>query len=148
MKVKDLIPQKEAPVTASEEITIQDGMKLMADNHIGSLVIVDNNQTPIGIITERDIFNLAYEHSSDIRHYKVGDHMTRDVIIGLLDDEIEYIANVITQKRIRHIPIMDEDNKLCGIVSIGDILKAKLDQAEIHTRYLTDYIKGMPSKRS
>jgi len=147
MQVKDLMPKKQAPITIMSEQSFQDGMKLMADHHIGSLVVVDQSKSPIGIITERDIFRLAHEHSSDIRSYKIGDYMTRDLIIGLPDDDIEYIANVITQKRIRHIPIMDENKKLCGILSIGDILKSKLEQAEIDTRYLREYIQGMPTNR-
>ena len=147
MQVKDLMPQKEAPITISPDQSFQDGMKLMADHRIGSLLVVDESQNPVGIITEHDIFRLAYEHSSDIRRYKISDYMTQDLIIGLPDDDIEYIANVITQKRIRHIPIMDENKKLCGILSIGDILKTKLEQAEIDTRYLREYIQGMPTNR-
>ena len=147
MQVKDLIKLKTSPITVQPGQTIQEAMKLLIDNKIGSLVVVEDSGNPIGIITERDIFNLAYSKSTDLMQLKVNDYMTSDLVIGVPDDDLGYIAQIITQNRIRHIPIIDNEKKLCGIISIGDIVKARLDLAEVHVRHLTDFIKGMPTNR-
>ena len=143
MKVKDLLDQvARTPVTIMENATIREAMKLLVDNNIGSLIVIDESGAPVGIITERDIFRLTYKHHGLIMEMKVADHMTTKMLIGLPADDIEYIAQVITQNRVRHIPILDENKKLSGIVSIGDVVKARLDLAQIKVRYLTEYITG------
>jgi len=143
MKVKDLLGQAaRTPVTVIGDASIREAMKLLVDNNIGSLIVVDEDGAPVGIITERDIFHLTYQHHGQIMDLKVADHMTTKMLIGLPADEIEYIAQVITQNRVRHIPIIDENKKLSGIVSIGDVVKARLDMAQIKVRYLTEYITG------
>ena len=143
MRVRDLLTQRQRPVvTITGEKSILDAMKLLTDQKIGALIVVDDSGDTIGILTERDIFRLAYKHKGQFMDMKVRDQMTRELIIGLPDDDVDYIAEVITQRRVRHIPIMDRDKKLCGIVSIGDIVKAQLTMAEVHVRYLTEYITG------
>lgn len=143
MRVKDLLGLAvRPPVTITGNKTIREAMRILVEHNIGSLIIVDNDGAPVGIITERDIFRLTYEHDGKIMDMNVTDHMTTKMLIGLPDDDVEYIAQVITQNRVRHIPIIDENNKLSGIVSIGDVVRAKLDLAEIHVRYLTEYITG------
>jgi CBS domain-containing protein len=67
--------------------------------------------------------------------------MTRDVIIGLVDDSLDYIMDLITERRIGHLPILDK-GKLMAIISIGDVVKTRTRLAEVDIRYLTDYIKG------
>lgn len=148
MQVKDLLKGKPPAITIARNATIQEAMQALIDNKIGSLVIMDRNDIPVGIITERDIFRLAHERCNDLMDLIVGDNMSTNLLIGLPDDNIEYIAGIITQNRIRHIPILDESRRLCGIISIGDIVKAKLDEAEVHARYLTEYILGGPVNRN
>jgi CBS domain-containing protein len=143
MKVKDLLSRAtRPPVTTAGDATIREAMKSLIENNIGCLIVIDDARAPIGIITERDIFRLGYKYNGKILHMKVSDHMTRKLIIGVPEDNIDYIAQVITQNRIRHIPILDETEQLCGIVSIGDVVKARMDLAEVHMRYLTEYITG------
>lgn len=143
MQVKDLLSRAvRPPVTVSGDKTIREAMRLLVENNIGSLIVVDSDGLPVGIITERDIFRLTYQHHGKIMDMNVADHMTSKMLIGLPDDNIDYIAQVITQNRVRHVPIINEDGRLSGIVSIGDVVKARLDLAEIHVRYLTEYITG------
>ena len=144
MQVKDLLKSRPSPITVKSDQTIQEAMQLLIDNKIGSLVVVDDKGDPEGIITERDIFRLAYTNCADLMQLSVKDHMSDRLVIGLPDDDIDYIARIITQNRIRHIPILDEDKKLCGLISIGDVVKARLDEARVHARYLTEYIMGSP----
>ncbi|MFZ5981734.1 MAG: CBS domain-containing protein, partial [Candidatus Zixiibacteriota bacterium] len=87
-----------------------------------------------------------YETPIDFRVFKVGQLMTTDVIVGLLEDELAYIAGLMTNNRIRHIPVVDK-NHLIGIVSVGDIVKTQMEHIEIENRYLREYLSsGYPGK--
>jgi CBS domain-containing protein len=70
--------------------------------------------------------------------------MTEDLIIGVPEDDLEYVMNVMTQQRIRHLPILDGD-ELAGLISIGDVVKSQITQAEAEIRYLHSYITGSPT---
>ncbi len=143
MTVKDILEKTKRPViTITGDKTIRDAMKVLIDNKIGSVVVIGDAGDPVGILTERDVFRLCYESTGDIMDMKISDHMTVNLLIGVPDDDIEYIASVITNKRVRHIPIIDEKKRLCGLISIGDIVKARMKQAEVHVRYLQEYITG------
>lgn len=143
MKVKDILKTAGRPVvTITGDKTIREAMKLLHDHKIGSVVVVKNDNDPVGILTERDVFRICYEFAGDFMNMKIGDHMTADLLIGVPDDDIDYIASVITTRRVRHIPIIDENKKLCGLISIGDIVKARMKQAEVDVRYLQEYITG------
>lgn len=143
MKVKDILGKTGRPVvTMAEDKTVGNAMKLLNANKIGSVVVVNQDGDPVGIFTERDIFRLCYRYDSAVKSLKVADHMTTDLLVGIPEDDVDYIAAVITNKHVRHIPIIDENRKLCGLISIGDIVKTKMKQAEIQVRYLTEYIMG------
>jgi CBS domain-containing protein len=68
--------------------------------------------------------------------------MTTDLIIGIPDDEISYVMGIMTKNKIRHLPILD-DAKLVGIISIGDVVSASIDETQAENRMLTDYVHGM-----
>jgi CBS domain-containing protein len=139
MKAKDIIAKKGSAVyTGSPSFTVKDALDSLLKYKVGALVIVDDTQCPVGIISEKDILRLAREHD-DWRDLTVGDYMTKNLIIGLTDDSVEYIMSLMTINRIRHIPIMDQ-GILAGMISIGDIVKAQLKNIKAENRYLTDYI--------
>jgi CBS domain-containing protein len=143
MKVKDILDKAKRPViTITGDKTIRDAMKLLHDHKIGSVVIVNTDNDPVGILTERDVFRICYEHGGDFMKMKIADRMTTELMIGVPEDEIDYIASVITTRRVRHIPIINEQKELVGLISIGDIVKAKMKQAEVHVRYLQEFITG------
>lgn len=145
MKIKDIIQNaQKSPVTINDSQSIGEAMRKLEKNKIGSLIVCDSDDKATGIITERDIFRLMCKFNCDITDKKIADHMSRRLVIGLPDDDINYIGQIMTKNRIRHIPIMDEEKNLCGIVSIGDILKAELEEAAVHARYLNEYITGVP----
>lgn len=127
MKIKDLIKSKPPPVTIHFSKTIQDAMRELIDNKIGSLIVVDDSRQPIGIITERDIFHLAYRFRGDMMDMKIDDNMTCKLVLGRTDDDLEYVGQILTLNRIRHLPVVDDKNQLCGIISIGDIVKARAE---------------------
>ena len=96
----------------------------------------------MGIITERDILRETAERCEEIRDRLVGEVMTRDVIIGVPDDDLDYVMGVMTKNRIRHLPVMDESG-LIGIISIGDVVNAHLRNTAFENRMLKDYIHGV-----
>ncbi|MCK5126570.1 MAG: CBS domain-containing protein [candidate division Zixibacteria bacterium] len=143
MQVKDILDDYHRhPITIQESDTLGIAMDLLEKNKIGALLVCNSKEEPVGILTERDILRNVYANRTDISSHSVKDNMSTNLVIGVPDDHIEYIAKMITENRIRHIPIIDDNNKLCGIVSIGDIVKAKVEKAEGEVRYLQEYITG------
>ena len=147
MLVKDILNCKQkSVVTATTDTTIKAAMELLLTNRISCLPVVDENRQLVGIISDKDIFKKVYETPVDYRVFKVGQLMTVDVIVGLPDDELAYIAGLMTNNRIRHIPILDKD-MIIGIVSVGDIVKTQMEHIEIENRYLREYLaSGYPGK--
>ena len=113
-------------VTCRPEHTIRQALTLLAEHNIGALVVVDAAAGPAGILSERDIVR---EASRDERLFgrSVAEIMTRDVVVGVPDDDLRAVRHTMTERRIRHVPVV-VDGRLVGIVSIGDVVKAELDQ--------------------
>lgn len=139
MKAKEVIEKKGTKVfTSSPSYSIKNALNCMIENKVGSLIIVDDKKCPIGIITERDVLRLVNQ-KEDWQNCTVGEYMTKKLVIGLLDDDLEYIMSLMTLNYFRHVPILDE-GKIAGIISIGDIVKAQLKDYKSDNRYLSDYI--------
>jgi len=139
MQVKDILKAKGAPVTIAAGLTIGDAMDLLIENKVGSLVVTETNGKPCGIITERDIFRLMHTHKCDIMKLPLRNNMTTKLVIGLPDDDVDYIMTIMTENRIRHVPIM-EGQELKGLVSIGDVVKSQMKATHVENKYLKDYI--------
>ncbi|HOD66447.1 MAG TPA: CBS domain-containing protein [candidate division Zixibacteria bacterium] len=142
MLVRDLLKTKtRAVITIVPEAVVARAMHLLLANRISCLPVVDSGGMLRGIISDKDIFRAAHDRDRDFKTIPVADLMTTDLIIGVLDDDIEYIAAVMTNNRIRHVPIID-DGRLANLLSIGDILKAQLRDLKVDNRYLRQYIDG------
>jgi CBS domain-containing protein len=142
MKVKDIIKKKgKKVITIAPEKTLYDAAKLLTEKQIGSLVVVDQKKNVMGIVTERDIVHKLAENHLSTKKTRIKDLMPRKLLIATLEDETDYINNVITTNRVRHLPVL-QDNKLVGIISIGDILKESFEQCRVENKYLNDYITG------
>ncbi|MEJ2749665.1 MAG: CBS domain-containing protein, partial [Anaerolineae bacterium] len=107
----------------------------------GALVVVDESQKPVGILSERDIIRRAAQNEA-LFSETVADLMTKNIITGIPQDDTSSVAATMTQKRFRHLPIV-EDGDLVGIISIGDILKAERDRYRgeidtLETRIMAD----------
>jgi CBS domain-containing protein len=113
-------------VTCRPGQSIRQALALLAEHNIGALVVVDESGLPAGILSERDIVR---EAARDERLFarSVGEIMTRDVIVGVPEDDLRAVRRTMTERRIRHVPVV-ADGSLVGIVSIGDVVKAELDQ--------------------
>jgi CBS domain-containing protein len=140
MKVHDILAVKgNRVVTIEKTTTVIDAMSIFAANRIGSLLIVDKSNSILGIIGARDVLMAVVNHLEKIRTMTVEAIMTTNLIIGTEDDHVDYILAIMTENRIRHIPIMN-GRELKGMVSIGDVVKALLKEKDVENRYLKDYI--------
>ena len=115
-------------VTVFPEQTIRQALALLAENNIGALVVVDDAQRPVGIVSERDIVR-ELARSEAIFGRPVSSLMTRKVVLGVPRDDLSAVSHTMTERRIRHLPVI-EDERLVGIISIGDVVKAQRDQYE------------------
>lgn len=142
MKVKEILAKKSAQViTITSEQSLYNASQLLAEHNIGAVVVVDSNNIPIGILSERDIVRKLFTLKAEVINHSVQDAMTEDIIIGFPEDDLSNVSSVMTEKRIRHLPIMDE-HKLIGIVSIGDVVKAQLKSYKMEVHTLHQYITG------
>ncbi len=137
MKIADILSTKSGPViTIQPNQTIKVAVDLLEQHNIGGLVVLDSQKKIIGILTERDLIRYAAgerpEFSTPVQAV-----MTTQVIVGSSHDDINTVAHTMTEKRFRHLPIV-ERNELIGIVTIGDIVKAQRDryEGEIHTLHM------------
>jgi CBS domain-containing protein len=115
-------------VTVAPDHTIRQALALLAENNIGALVVVDEAQQPIGIVSERDIVR-ELVRSEAIFGRPVSSIMTRKVVLGVPQDDLNAVGHTMTEHRIRHLPVI-ENGRLVGIISIGDVVKAQRDQYE------------------
>lgn len=136
-----LIDKNRQTITIPSNASLQKAMKLLIDNKISSLPVISENEELIGIISDKDIFVSLYSDVTNITEKTVGEIMSVDLIVGIKTDDLNFIAGLMTNNKIRHIPIVDE-NKIIGMISVGDIVKAQMSNIEIENRYLKNYING------
>jgi CBS domain-containing protein len=142
MNARAILEEKGYEVTTIQpDRTIKEAMATLIDKRVGSLVVTDTKGAVVGIVTERDIFRLAHRTACRMLDSKVSDVMTKDVIIALPDDELDYLRSLITENRIRHLPVMDQ-GKLLGLISIGDVLRRETHEMHVTVRFLKEYIAG------
>jgi CBS domain-containing protein len=145
MKIKEILAKKGSEVfTLSPDNKICDAIKEFSDRKIGSAVITDKAGRVQGIFTERDALN-CFKNKMDYQTTPLKKIMTphEDLIIAAPDDDIQYVMSMMTEHRIKHIPII-EKGKLAGIVSIGDVVKAQMIESKQITKKYLDYIGDIP----
>ena len=142
MQLKEILEAKGHKVwSARENQTIQEALHTLVDNKIGALLVLDSDESVSGIISERDIMRECYQNGKDWDESLVSDVMTKRVIICTPEDTADYAMGIMTQNRIRHIPVM-QDDELVGVISIGDVVKARLQDSQYENQYLKEFIAG------
>lgn len=142
MKALEILQQKGTRVISThEDSLLSDVMALFFANRVGSLLVVDKYDTIKGIVAPSDILRAVHDKLDEVPKMKVREVMVTDLIVATPDDDIEYLQNIMTENRVRHIPILDQ-GKLVGLVSIGDVVKAQMTEKSVENRYLKDYIEG------
>jgi len=141
MNLGELLKKKGATVeTIKTDEKIGEALLKLNEKHIGALMVVDGKDEIAGILSERDLLMICADCA---QNQKVSEFMTpKDKLLSLgVKDSLQKAMKIFTEKRIRHLPIIEE-GKLMGIISIGDAVKALLDAVELENKYLKEYIMG------
>jgi CBS domain-containing protein len=126
MKVRNILATKKGyTITVKADEPVRNAIALLVQHRIGALLVMDEANRLVGILSERDIMRTAAE-DEQLFDRPVADIMTRDVVVGMPQDDVIAVAHTMLEKRFRHLPIVDE-GQLIGIISIGDVLKIQRD---------------------
>lgn len=143
MIVRDILTVKGGDIySITPSQSLGDAVRLMVENDIGSLVVKEGD-TMVGLITERDVLREMVRHGCNLTTLSVSDLMITEPIIAGLDDTVDYVRGVMTEHRISHMPVFDEE-RLLGIISFHDVAKACLREANFENLLLKRYIKHWP----
>ena len=150
MRIRDILREKgTGVVTIDAGRSIHDAIGRLNEHRIGALIVTRDDEEVAGIITERDILRKCGDNCGNMKQPTmpenstcsslVRDAMTKELVIGVPDDDPNYAMGVMTENRIRHLPILDE-GRLAGMISIGDLVNAHLEERVFESRTLKDYI--------
>ena len=144
MLVSEIVNRKGKNVlTVNENSIVFDTVKKLDDTRTGAMLVINDNEELVGIISERDILYKCYNSGIDLKDNKVKNLMTsaEKLIVGKMEDTATYLMHAMLDKGIRHIPIL-ENEEIVSIVSIEDVLKAVLETSESEAKLLREYIKN------
>jgi len=140
MHARDILKNKgNRIVTANAEMSVADVSRMLHDNRIGAVLVLKADGRIAGIFSERDIVTGMAKHGAAVTEMSVGALMTREVMTCQPTDLIADIMAIMTARRIRHLPVVEED-RLLGIISIGDVVKYRLDEAAHEVDSLREYV--------
>ena len=140
MHARDILKNKgNRIVTANAEMSVADASRMLHDNRIGAVLVLNAAGRIACIFSERDIVTGMAKHGAAVTTMSVGALMTREVMTCQPTDLIADIMATMTARRIRHLPVIEED-QLLGIISIGDVVKSRLDEAAHEVDSLREYV--------
>jgi CBS domain-containing protein len=128
-------------VTIHPDATIERAVAVLRLRGIGALVVSDDGEKVAGILSERDIVDALGQYGGELLSVSVSEVMTCPVVTCEPDDSVAELMAEMTNRRIRHFPVM-EDGRLVGIVSIGDLVKSRLDEIEFEAHSMRSFIAG------
>jgi CBS domain-containing protein len=139
MKIRDMLKvtgfKSQTVVTVGPDELVSAAIQKLAEHNKGALPVCNDKNELLGIITERDIVRKCFVHGADFTNKKIMDIMTKQVVIAILDDDLDYAINTMKHEKIRHIPIVD-DKKVVGIISMRDILGFQYEETKAEIRYI------------
>ena len=139
--VKQVLEKKGSVTYAvTPDTSVFDALALMALHDIGAVLVTDTGRL-VGIFTERDYARKLVLKGLSSKNVKVGEMMTKDVATIAPSDRIASVMNTMTRRRFRHLPVLD-DGQLVGIITIGDVVKAVIEEQEETIKHLANYIAG------
>ena len=142
MRIGDVLTQKPTGVlTVEPETPVPSLLTALAARGVGAAVVADADGAVVGMVSERDVVRHLHHRGAALLADSVSSIMSGHVTTCGPDDEVDALAAIMTERRIRHIPVV-ENGKLTGIVSIGDVVKNRLDELEAHRSQLEAYIAG------
>lgn len=142
MRVSDVLTSKGSGTvyTIRPEATMNDLLDMLAEHNVGALVVSHDGSSMLGIVSERDVVRKlrGFDEPSQVT---VEEIMTTDVQVCAPDDSFETLMTIMTEHRVRHVPVLDEGS-LVGVLSIGDAVKQRMDQLEFERDQLNNYVSG------
>ena len=143
MQVRHILHGKGRDVVAvTSSATLTEAAQLLTDRRIGALVVKDTRSELAGIFSERDLVQAIAERGAAALEDQVGDHMTHAPETCAECDTVEMVMEVMTRGRFRHVPVLDGDMRLCGMISIGDVVKTRIAETVSEAAALRDYISA------
>jgi CBS domain-containing protein len=128
MKISQILAKKTPKIISiSHDNSIRMAISRLTEHRIGAIIVLDDAGNLCGILSERDIVRWSAQNE-DVFAQPVSRVMTGDVVVGLPQDDIMSVAHVMTERRFRHLPVVDDDGKVIGMISIGDVMKAQRDE--------------------
>jgi CBS domain-containing protein len=136
-----MLDQKGADVaTIGVGSSLADAAARLRDLGIGALVVTGDGDSIAGIVSERDVVRAVASHGATALGRTIGSVMTTQVVTCVAGDTVEHVMALMTDRRIRHVPVVDDQGVLGGIVSIGDVVKARLQELRFENEALTEYL--------
>ncbi|SEH70893.1 CBS domain-containing protein [Paracoccus alkenifer] len=145
MIVKQILAMKAGPdeiVTIAPDTSVAEATRLLAERRIGAVVVSSDGRTPDGILSERDIVRELGRGGGAVLDRKASELMTRNVSTCLCGDDALTVLERMTKGRFRHVPVVDDDGKMLGVISIGDAVFARLSELAAEQEALTGMIMG------
>ncbi len=140
MRIADVLKNKGAAVvTISPETTVTELLAGLTELNIGAMVVIGPGGGLAGIVSERDVVRKLHERGSSLLAQPVSEIMTTVVATCTPRDTVDHLSALMTENRVRHIPVLD-GGRLAGIVSIGDIVKTRMEELEAEQEHLQAYI--------
>jgi CBS domain-containing protein len=142
VNVQSIIGSKGADVaTITQTASLHDAVRQLGERRVGALVVSGDGRRIEGIISERDIVRAVSQGGAALDR-SVGSVMSTDVVTCAVGDGVDRLMSLMTDRRIRHLPVVADGGLLAGIVSIGDVVKARLAELEHENHALAEYISG------
>ncbi len=143
MNVAEILAHKGTDVaTIGPDRTIREAVGVLAEHSIGAVVVTDGEGTFIGMLSERDVVRRAARDGELDLETPVSEIMTTKLSTCRMDDRNEALMQMMTERRIRHLPVLDDDDRLAGIISIGDVVKERVNHLETEHEQLVDYVRS------
>lgn len=144
IKMADILRAKgDEVISLPADSTVRELVATLAERRIGAVIVVDGTQL-LGVVSERDVVRELHTRGDAVLETQIVELMTSEVVTCGLDDDINTIAATMTERRIRHMPVV-RDGDLVGVVSIGDVVKSRIEQLQTESEQLTHYITGSRS---
>ena len=143
MQVRHILQEKGCHViTVVDAMTVGEAAKMLAEKRIGVVLVTSGGAPLAGILSERDVVRAVAADGAQALGRPVSSYMTRNVATCLEGDTVEDLMEMMTRGRFRHVPVMDGDKALCGLISIGDVVKSRIAETLNEANSLRDYISA------
>lgn len=143
--VSAILSRKGADVlTVAPVAPVAEVVQILTEHNVGALVVMGATGDIVGIVSERDIVQQLARKGAATLDAAVDEIMTTDVVRCTPDDTADEVMQTMTQRRLRHLPVVDGTDQIVGIVSIGDVVKSRIDDLQTRAQSMEEYISGGP----